>query len=83
MLFLPFSAVNLAVRASSLEPNSPAEFNIFLNKACPNASTRGTFIYVDDILMRNHTLDAHLEGIDHVLQLDNLSFKMPMVQNKG
>ncbi|KAL6487878.1 hypothetical protein MHYP_G00045040 [Metynnis hypsauchen] len=47
--------------------NSPAEFNIFLNKACPDAQERGTLIYVDDILMRNHTLEAHLREIEHVL----------------
>ncbi|KAF7643479.1 hypothetical protein LDENG_00238730, partial [Lucifuga dentata] len=47
--------------------NSPAEFNIFLNKACPDASERGTLIYVDDILIRSSTLDAHLKEIDHVL----------------
>ena len=47
--------------------NSPAEFNIFLNKACPDASSRGTLIYVDDILIRSPTLDSHLEEIEHVL----------------
>ncbi len=31
--------------------NSPAEFNIFLNKACPDARVRGNLIYVDDVLM--------------------------------
>uniref|UniRef100_A0A3B3D388 ribonuclease H n=1 Tax=Oryzias melastigma TaxID=30732 RepID=A0A3B3D388_ORYME len=48
--------------------NSPAEFNIFLNKACPDATQRGTLIYVDDILIRNATFEAHIEEIDHVLQ---------------
>ena len=47
--------------------NSPAEFNIFLNKACPDARLRGNLIYVDDILMKSPTLDEHLTEIDHVL----------------
>uniref|UniRef100_A0A8P4K5A8 ribonuclease H n=1 Tax=Dicentrarchus labrax TaxID=13489 RepID=A0A8P4K5A8_DICLA len=47
--------------------NSPAEFNIFLNKACPDALGRGTLIYVDDILIRSPTLDSHLDEMDHVL----------------
>ncbi|KAI2655879.1 Pro-Pol polyprotein [Labeo rohita] len=29
--------------------NSPAEFNIFLNKACPDARVRGNLVFVDDI----------------------------------
>lgn len=47
--------------------NSLAEFNIFLNKACPDARTRGNLINVDDILLRSTTVKAHLEEIDHVL----------------
>lgn len=47
--------------------NSPAEFNIFLNKACPDAKTRGNLIYVDNILTRSAMLEAHLEEINHVL----------------
>uniref|UniRef100_A0A8C6LKG8 Gypsy retrotransposon integrase-like protein 1 n=1 Tax=Nothobranchius furzeri TaxID=105023 RepID=A0A8C6LKG8_NOTFU len=47
--------------------NSPAEFNIFLNKACPDARERGTLIYVDDILIRRRTLDDHLAELDHVM----------------
>lgn len=39
--------------------NSPVEFNISLNKACPNAHDRGTLINVDD-LMRSSTPTAHL-----------------------
>ncbi len=31
--------------------NSPTEFNIFLNKACPDARVRGNLVYVDDVLM--------------------------------
>ncbi|CAJ1057626.1 hypothetical protein LDENG_00238730%2C partial [Xyrichtys novacula] len=54
--------------------NSPAEFNIFLNKACPDASERGTLIYVNDILMR-----SHLAEIDHVLnQLTNAGAKISL-----
>ncbi|CAJ1064733.1 hypothetical protein LDENG_00238730%2C partial [Xyrichtys novacula] len=59
--------------------NSPAEFNIFLNKACPDASERGTLIYVDDILMRSQNLDMHLAEIDHVLnQLTNAGAKISL-----
>lgn len=47
--------------------NSPAEFNIFLNKACPDAGERGNLIYVDDVLLRSPTLDEHVAEIDHVL----------------
>lgn len=47
--------------------NSPAEFNIFLNKACPDARVRGNLIYVDDVLMKSMTVADHLKEIDHVL----------------
>lgn len=47
--------------------NSPAEFNIFLNKACTDAGSQGTLVYVDDILIRSQTLDEHIVEIDHVL----------------
>lgn len=47
--------------------NSPAEFNIFLNKACPDARMRGNLIYVDDVLMKSMTVADHLIEIDHVL----------------
>ncbi|KAL1258951.1 hypothetical protein QQF64_009528 [Cirrhinus molitorella] len=47
--------------------NSPAEFNIFLNKVCPDARMRGNLIYVDDVLMKSATVDDHLEEIKHVL----------------
>uniref|UniRef100_A0A8C6LWT6 ribonuclease H n=1 Tax=Nothobranchius furzeri TaxID=105023 RepID=A0A8C6LWT6_NOTFU len=47
--------------------NSPAEFNIFLNKACLDARERGTLIYVDDILIRKRTLNDHLSELDHVM----------------
>ncbi len=46
--------------------NSPAEFNIFLNKACPDARVRGNLIYVD-VLMKSMTVADHLKEIDHVL----------------
>ncbi|KAJ8356308.1 hypothetical protein SKAU_G00191020 [Synaphobranchus kaupii] len=47
--------------------NSPAEFNIFLHKAMSDATMRGNLIYVDDILMRSQTWDAHLAELRHVL----------------
>lgn len=61
--------------------NSPAEFNIFLNKACADAGSRGTLIYVDDILIRNQTLDEHIEEIDHVLgQLTTAGAKISLAK---
>ncbi|RXN14959.1 NYNRIN-like protein [Labeo rohita] len=47
--------------------NSPAEFNIFLNKACPDASVRGNLVFVDDILLKHTTVADHLKEIDHIL----------------
>ncbi len=47
--------------------NSPAEFNIFLNKACPDTRVRGNLIYVDDVLMKSSSVEDHLKEIDHVL----------------
>ncbi len=47
--------------------NSPAEFNIFLNKACPDARARGNLVYVDDVLMKSSSVEDHLKEIDHVL----------------
>ncbi|KAL0198611.1 hypothetical protein M9458_007151, partial [Cirrhinus mrigala] len=47
--------------------NSPAEFNIFLNKACPDARVRGNLVFVDDILLKHTTVADHLKEIDHVL----------------
>ncbi len=47
--------------------NSPAEFNIFLNKACPDARVRGNLVYVDDVLMKSSSVEDHLKEIDHVL----------------
>ncbi len=47
--------------------NSPAEFNIFLNKACPDARTRGNLVYVDDVLMKSSSVEDHLKEINHVL----------------
>ncbi len=47
--------------------NSPAEFNIFLNKECPDARVRGNLVYVDDVLMKNASLEDHFKEIDHVL----------------
>ncbi len=47
--------------------NSPAEFNIFLNKACPDARVRGNLVYVDDVLVKSSSVEDHLKEIDHVL----------------
>ncbi|RXN20361.1 Retrovirus-related Pol poly from transposon [Labeo rohita] len=47
--------------------NSPAEFNIFLNKACPDGRARGNIIYVDDLLLKSANVADHLKEIDHVL----------------
>ncbi|RXN36126.1 NYNRIN-like protein [Labeo rohita] len=47
--------------------NSPAEFNIFLNKACPDARVRGNLVFVDDILLKHTTVADHLKEIDHIL----------------
>ncbi len=47
--------------------NSPAEFNIFLNKACPDARARGNLVYVDDVLMKSSSVEDHLQEINHVL----------------
>ena len=59
--------------------NSPAEFNIFLNKACPDARTRGNLIYVDDVLMKSTNVADHLKEIDHVLnQLTNAGAKIAL-----
>ncbi len=47
--------------------NSPAEFNIFLNKACSDARARGNLVYVDDVLMKSSSVEDHLKEINHVL----------------
>ncbi|KAL1274380.1 hypothetical protein QQF64_027194 [Cirrhinus molitorella] len=49
--------------------NSPAEFNVFLNKACPDA--RGNIVYVDDLLLKSTNVADHLKEIDH--DLDQLT----------
>ncbi len=41
--------------------NSPAEFNIFLNKACPDARDRGNLVYVDDVLMKSSSVKDHFK----------------------
>lgn len=57
--------------------NSPAEFNIFLHKAMTDAASRGNLIYVDDILVRSQTFEAHLLELRHVLgQLDRAGAKL-------
>ena len=61
--------------------NSPAEFNIFLHKACPDAAERGNVIYVDDILIRSRTFPQHLEEIEHVLgQLTGAGAKISLLK---
>ncbi len=47
--------------------NSPAEFKIFLNKACPDIRVKGNLVYVDDVLMKSSSVKDHLKEIDHVL----------------
>ncbi len=47
--------------------NSPAEFKIFLNKACPDARVRGNLVYVDDVLMKSSSVEDHLKEIFYVL----------------
>ncbi len=47
--------------------NSLAEFNIFLNKACPDARVRGNLVCVDDVLMKSSSVEDHLKEIDHAL----------------
>ncbi len=62
--------------------NSPAEINIFLNKACPDARVRGNLIYVDVVLMQTSSVEDHLKEIDHVLnQLTTAGAKIAL--NKG
>ncbi len=51
--------------------NSPAEFNIFLNKVCPDARVRGNLIYVDNVLMKSSNVEYHLKEIDHRSQTNN------------
>lgn len=46
--------------------NSPAEFNIFPNKACPDARARGNLFSVD-VLMKSSNVADQLKEIDHVL----------------
>uniref|UniRef100_A0AAV2KZM9 ribonuclease H n=1 Tax=Knipowitschia caucasica TaxID=637954 RepID=A0AAV2KZM9_KNICA len=56
-----------------------AEFNIFLNKACPDAASRDTLIYVDDVLLRTTSFEEHLVEIDHVLdQLTSAGAKVSL-----
>uniref|UniRef100_A0A9J7ZNY9 Gypsy retrotransposon integrase-like protein 1 n=1 Tax=Cyprinus carpio carpio TaxID=630221 RepID=A0A9J7ZNY9_CYPCA len=59
--------------------NSPAEFNIFLNKTCPDARMRGNLIYVDDVLMKSTTVADHLKEINYVLnQLSTAGAKIAL-----
>ncbi len=59
--------------------NSPAEFNIFLNKACPDARVRGNLVYVDDVLMKSSSVEDHLKEIDHVpIQLTTTGAKIAL-----
>ncbi len=57
--------------------NSPAEFNIFLNKACSDARVRGNLVYVDDVLMKS--VEDHLKEIDHdLIQLTTTGAKIAL-----
>lgn len=61
--------------------NSPAEFNIFLNKACVDAGSRGTLIPDEDVIDVDQTLDKHIEEIDHVLgQLTTAGAKISLAK---
>uniref|UniRef100_A0A673XMB8 ribonuclease H n=1 Tax=Salmo trutta TaxID=8032 RepID=A0A673XMB8_SALTR len=63
--------------------NSPSEFNIFLHKAMPDAASRGTIIYVDDVLMRSETWSHHLNEMDHVLtQLGTAGAKLAIMKGQ-
>ncbi|KAL1268859.1 hypothetical protein QQF64_034222 [Cirrhinus molitorella] len=57
--------------------NSPAEFNIFLNKACPDARMRGNLIYVDDVLMkRPHGIEpqsSRIQAVQNIKAPKNIS----------
>ncbi len=62
--------------------NSPADFNIFLNKSCHDARFRGNLVYVDNVLMKYSSVEDHLKEIDHVLnQLTTAGAKIAL--NKG
>ncbi len=41
--------------------NSPAEFNIFLNKALPDARARSNLVYIDDVLLKSSSVEDHLK----------------------
>ncbi len=41
--------------------NSPAEFNIFLKKARPDARVRGNLVYVDNVLMKSSSVEDHFK----------------------
>ncbi len=47
--------------------SSPAEFNIFLNKAGIDGRVRGNLIYVDNVLVKSSSVEDHLKEIDHIL----------------
>ncbi len=48
-------------------PFDYAEFNIFLNEACPDARVRGNLVYVDNVLMKSSSVEDHFKEIDHIL----------------
>ncbi len=47
--------------------NLSAEYNIFLNKACPDTRVQGNLVYIDDVLMKSSSVEDHLKKINHVL----------------
>ncbi len=62
--------------------NSPAEFNIFLNKHALTPESEATF-YVD-VLMKSSSVEDHLKEIDHVLnQLTTAELKSPFTKDNG
>ncbi len=63
--------------------NSPAEFNIFLNKACPDARAGENLVYVNYFLMKA-SVEDHLKEIDHVLnQLTMAGAKITLLKDSG
>lgn len=47
----------------------------------PDAASRGTLIYVDDILIRTPTFESHLQEIDHIMeQLTSAGAKISLLK---
>ncbi len=61
--------------------NSPAEFNTFFTKACPDA--RGNLVYIDDVLMKSSSVEDHLKEIDVLNQLTTAEPRSPFTKESG